>query len=77
MDQVFASLGFVKCYINDIIILSLNLGNHMHRLKNVFGKLKKHNLKLIIQVNVDFSYSNKTPWAHDLSRWSGGSKGQG
>lgn len=54
MDQVFTSLGFVKCYINYIIIFSLNLGNQMHHLKKVFGRLKKHNLKFIIHASVGF-----------------------
>jgi hypothetical protein len=30
MDQVLMGLGFVKCYIDDIIILSLTSKNHMH-----------------------------------------------
>jgi len=38
-------LGFVKCYIDDILIFSLTLGDHMHHLRKVFGKLKEHNLK--------------------------------
>jgi hypothetical protein len=24
-------IGFAKCYINDIIVFCLTLGNHMHR----------------------------------------------
>jgi hypothetical protein len=46
MDQVLASFSFAKCYIDDIIIFSLTLGNHMQHYQKVFGKLKEHNLKL-------------------------------
>jgi hypothetical protein len=40
-----ASLGFAKCYINDIIVFSLIPGDHMHHLRKAFRKLKEHNLK--------------------------------
>jgi len=43
---MLASLGFAKCYIDDIIVFSLTLANHMHHSQDVFGKLKEHNLKL-------------------------------
>jgi hypothetical protein len=45
MDRMLASLGFTKCYIDDIIIFSLTLGDCMHHLQEVFGRLKEHNLK--------------------------------
>jgi len=32
MDRVLVGLGFAKCYIDDIIIFSLTLGDHMHHL---------------------------------------------
>ncbi len=38
-------LGFAKCYIDDIIVFNLTLGDHMHHLREVFGKFKEHNLK--------------------------------
>jgi len=40
MDRVLVGLGFAKCYINDIIIFSLTVGNHMHHLQEVFKRLK-------------------------------------
>jgi hypothetical protein len=36
MDQVLAGFGFPKCYIDD----NLTLGDHLHDLQEVFGKLK-------------------------------------
>jgi hypothetical protein len=39
-------LGFTKCYIDDIIVFSLTLGDHMHHLREVFGKLKEHDLNI-------------------------------
>jgi hypothetical protein len=38
-------LGFTKWYIDDIIVFSLTLGNHMHHLREVFITLKEHNHK--------------------------------
>jgi hypothetical protein len=32
MDQVSVGLSFTKCYIDDIIVFSLTLTNHMHHL---------------------------------------------
>ncbi len=46
MDQVLVGLDFAKCYIIDIIVFSLTLGNHLHHLQELFEKLKEHNLKL-------------------------------
>jgi len=36
MDLVLTGLGFAKFDIDDIIILSLTLGDHMHHLQKVF-----------------------------------------
>jgi hypothetical protein len=38
--------GFSKYYIDDIIVSSLTPRDHMHHLRQVFRKLKEHNLKL-------------------------------
>jgi hypothetical protein len=46
MHWILVGFGFVKCYIDDIIILNLILGDHMQHLQEVFGRLKEHNLKL-------------------------------
>jgi hypothetical protein len=43
---MLASLGFAKCYINDIIIFNLALRDHMHHLREMFEIFKEHNLKL-------------------------------
>jgi hypothetical protein len=32
MDWILVGLGFAKCYIDDIIIFSLTLGNNIHHL---------------------------------------------
>jgi hypothetical protein len=39
-------IGFVKCYIDDIIFLNLTLGDHMHHLQEVFIRFKEHNFTL-------------------------------
>jgi hypothetical protein len=46
MDQVLAGLGFVKCYIDGIIVFSLTPKNRMHHLREEFEKFKEHNFKL-------------------------------
>jgi hypothetical protein len=42
---MLVGFGFAKCYIDDIIIFSLTPGDHMHHLREVFRRLKEHNLK--------------------------------
>jgi hypothetical protein len=46
MDWMFISLGFVKHYIDDIIIFSLTWRDHIHPLEEVFRRFKEHNFKL-------------------------------
>jgi len=46
MDRILTSFGFTKCYIDDIIIFNLTLGDNMHHLQELFGRLKKHKFKL-------------------------------
>jgi hypothetical protein len=43
---MLASLDFAKCYIDDINVFNLTLGDHMHHLWKVFKRLKEYNLKL-------------------------------
>jgi len=38
MDSLSTGLGFAKFNIDDIIILSLTLGDHMHHLQKVFKR---------------------------------------
>jgi hypothetical protein len=46
MDYILIGLGFAKSYINDIIIFSLTLEDHMHHLQEIFRRVEDHNLKL-------------------------------
>ncbi len=46
MDRVLVGLGFAKCYIDDIIVLSSTSKDHKHHLHEVFKRLKDHNFKL-------------------------------
>ncbi len=45
MDRALTSLGFAKFDIDDIIVFSLTLGDHMHHLQVVFRRFQEHNLK--------------------------------
>ena len=46
MDRIFSGLDFVKCYIDDIIVYSMNQNQHRAHLKEVFARLRLHGLKL-------------------------------
>jgi hypothetical protein len=46
MDWVLVIFTFAKCYIDDNIIFSLILKDHMHHFHKVFNWFLKHNLKL-------------------------------
>ena len=46
MDQVLQGLPFARCYIDDIIIWSRNLEEHMEHLKEVFRRLREAGLKV-------------------------------
>jgi hypothetical protein len=43
---MLTSLGFVKHYIDEIIIFSLTRRYHIHPLEEVFRRLKERNFKL-------------------------------
>jgi hypothetical protein len=42
---VLVGFKFTKCYIDDIIVFNPISRDHQNRLKEVFGRLKNHNLK--------------------------------
>lgn len=46
MDHILRGLDNVFTYIDDVIIASTSLQDHMHKLKQVFDRLKLHNLKI-------------------------------
>ena len=46
MDQVLQGLPFARCYIDDIIIWSRNLEEHLEHLKEVFRRLREAGLKV-------------------------------
>lgn len=48
MNIVFSKMNNVLVYMDDLIIFSDNLEEHLKHLKSVFEKLKEHNLKIQI-----------------------------
>ena len=46
MDQIVRDLPFCKCYIDNIVIWSRNMGEHMHHLKQVSARLRTAGLKV-------------------------------
>jgi hypothetical protein len=72
MDRVLVGLGFAKCYIDDSFVFSPISKDQGHHMQEVFGRLKDHNLKFHLG-----KYIGGIPRSHDLSKWIGGTKGQG
>lgn len=48
MDMILKDLPFVRVYLDDIIIFSLNLRDHLRHIKIVLNRIMKYNLKLKI-----------------------------
>ena len=46
MDKVLAGLEGVSCYIDDILVATSNEKEHVERLREVFSRLQKYNVKL-------------------------------
>jgi hypothetical protein len=46
MDRVLSMLDFAKCYIDDIIVFSMNCKEHRRHMQEVFARLELHGLKL-------------------------------
>ena len=46
MDEVLKGLAFCKCYIDDIVIWSRNLEEHLGHLEEVFKRLRESGLKV-------------------------------
>jgi hypothetical protein len=48
MDRVLIGIQGIKCfvYLDDIFIYADNLDHHKVKLRDVFGRLRQHNLKL-------------------------------
>ena len=46
MDEVLRGLPFVRCYIDDIVVWSNNLEEHLQHLKEIFQRLREAGLKV-------------------------------
>jgi hypothetical protein len=48
MSKVLAGLNYVDClvYLDDIIVFSSSLEEHLERIERVFGRLRQHNLMI-------------------------------
>jgi hypothetical protein len=46
MDQVFEGADFLKCYIDDVLVHSKGLPQHLAHLEELFKKLHKVNMKI-------------------------------
>ena len=46
MDEVLRGLPFVRCYIDDIVVWSNNLEEHLQHLEQIFQRLREAGLKV-------------------------------
>jgi hypothetical protein len=46
MDQVFKGADFLKCYINDVLVHSKGLLQHLAHLEELFKRFHKVNMKI-------------------------------
>jgi len=46
MDQVFEGANFLKCYIDDVLVHSKGLLQHLAHLEELFKRLHKINMKI-------------------------------
>ncbi|UYV65508.1 K02A2.6-like [Cordylochernes scorpioides] len=46
MDRVLSGIGGVICYIDDVLIATASIEEHMAFLKTIFARLSKYNIKL-------------------------------
>ncbi len=46
MDQVLEGVDFLKCYIDDILVHSMGLWQHLVHLEELFKKLHEVNMKI-------------------------------
>lgn len=67
MDKVFAHLYFVRCYLDDVVVFSNTLDDHLTHLKMVFYLLFLHFLKLKLQ-NVIFPRCEVDLLGHIIDR---------
>jgi hypothetical protein len=77
MEQILVNFNSAKCYIDDIILKNLILGNHMQHLQEVFGRLLKHIFEVHLGKCRFFHTWVEYLSQHDLFRWIRGVEGQG
>lgn len=66
MDSALQDLDFVYCYIDDILIASKTVAQHLRHLKTLFTRLEEHGL--IINLNkCKFGQKRVTFLGHDIS----------
>ncbi len=46
MDQVLEGADFLKCYINDVLVHSMGLLQHLTHLEELFKRFHKVNMKI-------------------------------
>jgi hypothetical protein len=74
MDQVLERVDFLKCYINDVLMHSKRLMQHLAHLEKLFKTFHEVNMK-IHPKKCEFTLSS-LPWTQNFAKWYYGSLGQ-
>ena len=71
MEMVLAGLHWTMClvYLDDIVIFSTTVEQHLSRLRDVLARLKKTGLKLNTKQLPYFEKMCALPGSHSVSRW--------
>jgi hypothetical protein len=69
MDQVLEGADFLKCYINDVLVHSMGLLQHLTHLEELFKRFHKVNMKIhpkkcefVVTLVVYFGHKNFAKW---------------
>jgi hypothetical protein len=74
MDQVFKGVDFLKCYIDDVLVHSKELLQHLVHLEELFKRFHEVNTK-IHPKKCEFAIT-LVPWTHNFAKWYYGSLNQ-
>jgi len=75
MDQVLKGADFLKCYIDDILMHSKGLLQHLAHLEKLFKRLHEVNMK-IHPKKCEFAITSIVYLGHNFAKWYYGSLGQ-
>jgi hypothetical protein len=76
MDQVLKRANFLKCYIDDVLMHSKGLLQHLAHLEKLFKRLHEINMKIHPKKCGVYCHLSSLPLTHNFAKWYYGSLGQ-